>query len=167
MEKNLIKFRDKRKTTEAREMTEQRKDLEAFRQSLIKGDESGMNKLILKYQNAPLITKEQLKIMEETKSFGHWKITEKSFYRTIHARQINATNRDNILQTHPRLASLIHVIAIECLKKEAEEKIHSTTAKESAYLNFRIRQYEEYLRQARKQQELPEKRERQDTGMNI
>ncbi len=167
MEKNLIKFRDKRKKTEAGEVTERRKDLDSFRQALIKGDENGMNKLIQKYLNTPLITKEQLKIMDETKSFGHWKITEKSFYRTIHAQQVNATNRENILQTHPKEASLIHVITIECLKKETEEKVSSTAPKESAYLKFRIKQYEEYLKQARKQQELQEKREGQGREMSI
>lgn len=167
MEKNLIKFTEKRKEPTTEELKERREDLAHFRQSLAQGNENEIKRLIRKYQNFPLITQEQLKIIASTKNSGYWKITEKSFYKTIYARQRHAGDMNSILSTHPKEATLIHVIAVEYLKKEKEEKITTASGKEATYIKFQLQQYEEYLRQARRQPELQEKRERQDSGMSI
>ncbi len=167
MKKNLIKFTEKRKEPTAEELNEKREDLARFRQSLAKGDENEINRLIRKYQNSPLVTQEQLKIIASTKNSGYWKITENSIYKTIYARQRHAGNLNNILSTHPKEATLIHVIAIECLKKEKEEKISTVKGKEAAYMKYQIQQYEEYLRQACRQAGLQEKRERKNSGISM
>lgn len=146
------------------------KDLDSFFLSVITKSEENtekINHLIRKYRNNPPVTMEQLRIIYKTNKSGLWNVTATNFCKTIYARQINISSPEDILKCHPSQAYPIHIIAIECLKKETEEKLNTVSAKVSAYLNDKIRQYEAFLIKAYKAQELPEKREGQDSGMSI